>query len=77
MAVPATATAGMADEPDAWNARIAATGCEAENTAVLLCYADERDWRRCAKQVKAFKDCFDAHTRAKDRSDRTSTTAQN
>lgn len=77
MAGPPTATAGMEDERDAWNDRIAATGCEAENTAVLLCYADERDWRRCAKQVKAFKDCFDAHTRAKDSSDRKSTTTQN
>ena len=51
------------EEEDPWNARIARTGCAAENEAVLLCYADTRDWRRCADAVRTFRACFERHQR--------------
>ena len=60
-AATAAAATAAADDDDAWTRRIKATGCADENTAVLLCYADTRDWRRCAPAVRAFRDCFERH----------------
>ena len=34
------------------------TGCELQNDAVLLCYADTKDWRKCKKELEAFKACM-------------------
>lgn len=37
------------------------TGCESANDAVLLCYAETKDWRRCKKEVEAFKSCMEQY----------------
>lgn len=37
------------------------TGCEAENDVVLLCYAETKDWRKCKKEVEAFKLCMERY----------------
>lgn len=55
--------AGAADEEDAYTARIAKTGCAAENEAVLLCHADRRDWTKCRDEVKALRECFERYRR--------------
>ncbi|KAJ8097354.1 hypothetical protein POJ06DRAFT_30008 [Lipomyces tetrasporus] len=48
------------DEPDEWDKRIEDTGCAAENTRLTDCYADNgRDWRKCAKEMAALKECWD------------------
>ena len=38
------------------------TGCQALNEAVLLCFDEHRDWRKCQAEVMAFKACFEAYT---------------
>ncbi|KCV68812.1 hypothetical protein H696_04229 [Fonticula alba] len=53
------------DTPDEYDARIARTGCSELNDQVLICYADHRDWRVCAPLVKAFRDCYERHERAR------------
>ena len=40
---------------------IEATGCQIENDAVLLCYAETKDWRKCQKELELFKKCMDRH----------------
>ncbi|OMH80700.1 Cytochrome oxidase assembly factor 4 [Zancudomyces culisetae] len=47
------------DEEDEWDARIRRTGCHKENEALLICKFDTKDWRKCTKELKAFKDCMD------------------
>jgi cytochrome c oxidase assembly factor 4 len=44
------------------------TGCEEENDAVLLCYAETKDWRKCKKELETFKKCIERYekTREKD-----------
>lgn len=37
---------------------VEATGCQRENDAVLLCYAETRDWRKCQKELELFKQCM-------------------
>lgn len=37
------------------------TGCEAQNDAVLLCYAENKDWRRCKTELEAFKKCMELY----------------
>jgi hypothetical protein len=37
------------------------TGCQLLNDAVLLCYAETKDWRKCRKEVEAFKRCMGAY----------------
>lgn len=39
------------------------TGCQDLNDAVLLCYADKKDWRACKKELQAFKVCMDLYQR--------------
>lgn len=46
------------DEEDPWDARIAATGCAAENEALQLCRYDTGDWRQCLKEMQAFRACW-------------------
>lgn len=48
------------DEPDEWDRRIINTGCAAENEALLLCHYDTQDWRKCIKEMNAFKACWAA-----------------
>lgn len=46
------------DAPDEWDQRIIDTGCAKENLALQLCQADSRDWRKCAKEMQAFRKCW-------------------
>lgn len=49
------------DEEDPWDVRIAATGCYEENEALQLCHADTGDWRKCLKEMEAFRECWKRH----------------
>ena len=51
----------MDDEPDEWDVRISKTGCFAENEALQLCHADTGDWRKCIKEMQAFRECWAKH----------------
>ena len=42
---------------------VEATGCQIHNDAVLLCYAETKDWRKCQKELEAFKKCMDKHVK--------------
>ncbi|GMM50796.1 Coa4 protein [Starmerella bacillaris] len=46
------------DEADPWETRIEATGCYEENEALQICRYDTGDWRKCLKEMKAFRDCW-------------------
>lgn len=46
------------DEPDEWDQRILDTGCHKENLTLTLCHADTGDWRKCLKEMQAFKECW-------------------
>ncbi|KAI9279185.1 hypothetical protein BY458DRAFT_503421 [Sporodiniella umbellata] len=43
---------------DPYDKRIAKTGCSKENDALLICHYDTKDWRKCAKEMRAFRECF-------------------
>ncbi|KAJ2021914.1 hypothetical protein IWW57_004733, partial [Coemansia sp. S610] len=47
------------EEDDAWDKRIRKTGCFAENERLLVCHADTNDWRQCAREIAAFKQCME------------------
>ena len=47
-----------AEEEDRVDAAIRKTGCSNENYAVQDCMFEHKDWRKCQKQVKAFKECI-------------------
>lgn len=49
------------DGEDPWDLRIAKTGCATENERLQLCHADTGDWRKCIKEMKAFRDCWELH----------------
>jgi cytochrome c oxidase assembly factor 4 len=57
----AAAAATAQDDEDAWTQRLAATGCAEENNAVLLCYADTRDWRQCTGPLRVFRACYERY----------------
>ena len=44
---------------------IEATGCQMENDAVLLCYAETKDWRKCQQELERFKRCMEVYTKNK------------
>ena len=44
---------------------IKATGCEELNDKVLECYYEWKDWRKCAQEVKEFKECIEKHQKSK------------
>lgn len=46
------------EEEDPYNARIEKTGCFQENERVLICYYENKDWRKCKEEMQAFRDCF-------------------
>ncbi|KAJ2722857.1 hypothetical protein GGI07_003044 [Coemansia sp. Benny D115] len=54
------------EEDDAWDKRIKDTGCFKENEALLICHADTGDWRKCLKELQAFKQCMKEHGRFDD-----------
>ena len=37
------------------------TGCSNLNDAVLLCYAEMKDWRKCQKELEEFKKCMESY----------------
>ena len=37
------------------------TGCDSQNDAVLLCFAETKDWRKCKKELEAFKACMNRY----------------
>lgn len=41
------------------------TGCEELNEQVLECYYEWKDWRRCSKEVKEFKECMERYQKEK------------
>lgn len=43
---------------------VEATGCQIQNDAVLLCYAETKDWRKCQKELEAFKQCMDQYVKS-------------
>lgn len=49
----------LADEADP----VGKTGCQELNDAVLLCWDEHRDWRKCVNEVRSFKECFEAYKR--------------
>ncbi|KAJ1789281.1 hypothetical protein LPJ59_005372, partial [Coemansia sp. RSA 2399] len=44
------------NDDDEWDKRIKRTGCFDENETLLICHADTGDWRKCAKEMLAFKE---------------------
>ncbi|KAJ1664327.1 hypothetical protein EV178_004224 [Coemansia sp. RSA 1646] len=54
------------DDDDEWDKRIQRTGCFEENERLLVCHADTGDWRKCAKEMLAFKECMKQHGRFQD-----------
>jgi cytochrome c oxidase assembly factor 4 len=46
------------EEDDPWDKRIKDTGCFEENTRLLICKADKRDWRLCREELEAFRRCY-------------------
>jgi cytochrome c oxidase assembly factor 4 len=42
---------------------ISKTGCQTLNEAVLLCFEEHKDWRKCQKEVMAFKACFEMYAK--------------
>ncbi|KAL1924993.1 uncharacterized protein VTP21DRAFT_4647 [Calcarisporiella thermophila] len=65
--VPASAHAEQVeeDEEDEYNERIKRTGCAKENEDLQLCFYDTRDWRKCQKEMDAFKECWNKHASKK------------
>ncbi|GAN00979.1 conserved hypothetical protein [Mucor ambiguus] len=50
------------DDDDPYNARIEKTGCYQENEDLQLCFFDTKDWRKCKKEMQAFRACFIKNT---------------
>lgn len=46
------------EDDDPYNARIEKTGCYQENEDLQLCFFDTKDWRKCKKEMQAFRACF-------------------
>ncbi|PIA16061.1 hypothetical protein COEREDRAFT_28837, partial [Coemansia reversa NRRL 1564] len=49
------------NDEDEWDKRIRRTGCFEENERVLICHADTGDWRKCLREMAAFKRCMQHH----------------
>ncbi|BCR88121.1 coiled-coil-helix-coiled-coil-helix domain-containing protein [Aspergillus chevalieri] len=59
------------DEPDDWDKRIFSTGCAIEQDKLNDCFFNKKDWRKCQKQMAAFRECWkregnDQRTQSKD-----------
>ncbi|KAI9346605.1 hypothetical protein BDR26DRAFT_817910 [Obelidium mucronatum] len=48
-------------EQDEFNKRIQRTGCFKEHNAMLDCHFESKDWRKCALEMRQFRECFAAH----------------
>ncbi|KAJ2081734.1 hypothetical protein H4R24_002131 [Coemansia sp. RSA 988] len=59
---PASSNSYAAEnDEDEWDKRIHRTGCFKENERVLICHADTGDWRKCVREIAAFKQCMKEH----------------
>jgi len=38
------------------------TGCQSQNDAVLLCFSETHDWRKCQPELEAFRKCYQEYT---------------
>ncbi|KAJ2612882.1 hypothetical protein H4S08_002506 [Coemansia sp. RSA 1365] len=57
----ASNTHAVENDEDEWDKRIRRTGCFEENERVLICHADTGDWRKCLREMTAFKQCMQQH----------------
>lgn len=57
--------AGQEVDEDKQQKAIDETGCAILNDAVLLCYDEHRDWRRCRDVVEQFRQCMNKYERGK------------
>lgn len=48
-------------EEDPYDVALAETGCASLNEAVILCYSETKDWRKCKKELDAFKKCYELY----------------
>ena len=51
------------EKEDPYEFALNKTGCKELNEALLECYYDHKDWRKCQSQVLTFKACFEAYQR--------------
>ncbi|NXU60013.1 COA4 factor, partial [Turnix velox] len=54
------------DEEDPVDTMISRTGCATQHQELQECMAQERDWRFCQNQLRAFRDCMVHHQRLQD-----------
>jgi cytochrome c oxidase assembly factor 4 len=47
------------DQEDPVIKNLSKLGCLEKHYAVQDCYFDTKDWRKCTKEVKDFKECID------------------
>ncbi|CAH3197614.1 unnamed protein product [Porites evermanni] len=53
------------EEEDPFDSRIQKSGCADLHYALLDCFQEHKDWRKCQDHVKAFKDCIDQQNKQK------------
>lgn len=42
-------------------------GCADLNDQVLSCYFTHKDWRKCRQEIEAFKACYEAYQKKKEK----------
>ncbi|XP_046849285.1 cytochrome oxidase assembly factor 4-like [Xenia sp. Carnegie-2017] len=47
------------EEEDDYDRRINNSGCAVYHYALQDCYAKNKDWRKCTKEMAEFKKCFE------------------
>uniref|UniRef100_T1JGC2 CHCH domain-containing protein n=1 Tax=Strigamia maritima TaxID=126957 RepID=T1JGC2_STRMM len=58
-------TVNYEDVQDPVENMINKTGCLEKHNAVQMCMFEQRDWRKCKKEVTEFKLCIEEHQRKK------------
>ena len=53
------------EEEDLFNVTIEQSGCAKQHYTLQDCFAEKRDWRKCATEMKQFKTCMDNQRREK------------
>ncbi|KAM7443688.1 Cytochrome oxidase assembly factor4 [Porites harrisoni] len=53
------------EEEDPFDSRIQKSGCADLHYALLDCFQEHKDWRKCQDHVKAFKECIDQQNKQK------------
>ncbi|KAJ3351639.1 hypothetical protein HDU83_008794 [Entophlyctis luteolus] len=49
------------NDEDEYTLRIKRTGCFAQHNALLDCHYETKDWRKCAAEMRLFRECFSKH----------------